>query len=295
MKIVICVNDCEQGLKLAEFTNRLGFPDSEFHFVHVILPIMSAPLDMDSGASAVLYADAQRSALDDARAKLTELSEEFHLRSKVPAQNHVSCGEPVRNVLHYVEQIKADLIVVGRTERGPIGRLFLGSVSRSVVAESKVSVLVVQTPVPAGSVSIRVLMATDLSSYARQCIEHLYELAPRRIEQLTILNIYDKEDHDRLRAAAPTEADECVEEHMTRLRRSIDSLASEFKHLIPVVGSKVEINSVRTAIHDEMAKTKSDLLILGAHGHTWLERTHLGSVSFRQAFGEPYSVLIMRV
>ncbi|MBC8134649.1 MAG: universal stress protein, partial [Fibrella sp.] len=41
--------------------------------------------------------------------------------------------------------------------------------------------------------------------------------------------------------------------------------------------------------------TGADLLIVGAQGHTLMERLSLGSVSFRQAMTAPYSVMILRV
>ena len=295
MKIVICVNDCEHGLKLADFTNRLGFPGAEYHFVSVVLPIMSAPLDINSGPSAVIYADAQRFEVDDAEMKLADLSQEFHRLRGISAKSFASCGAPAAEIFRYAERIEADLIVVGRTERGPVGRLFLGSVSRSIVVGSKISVLVVETPVPEEDGPLRAVIATDHSQYARECIEHLYELAPQGIAQLTILNVYDKSEHERLQSAFPTEAQELSHAHVARRKNSTDSLAREFKQLVPIVESEVEVSDIRAAIREEMKKTNAGLLVLGAHGHTWLERTMLGSISFQQAFGEPYSVLIMRI
>jgi nucleotide-binding universal stress UspA family protein len=49
-------------------------------------------------------------------------------------------------------------------------------------------------------------------------------------------------------------------------------------------------------ITQAMLDTKADLLILGAKGHSVIERLVLGSVSFDQAIGQhPYPVLILRI
>jgi nucleotide-binding universal stress UspA family protein len=48
------------------------------------------------------------------------------------------------------------------------------------------------------------------------------------------------------------------------------------------------------AIREAMRETESQLLILGAKGHSLLERLSLGSVSYHFAIGEAVNLLILR-
>jgi nucleotide-binding universal stress UspA family protein len=292
MKIVICVDVCKHGSKLAEFVSRFDFPEAEFYFVHIVLPIMTAPLE---GGSAVAYAEAQQIALDDAKAELSGLAEEFSRGRNKPAQSYTVCGAPAAQILRYADQIDADLIVVGRSQRGTLGRLLAGSVSRGIVVGSMTSVLVVQSPVPEGSLALNAVFATDHSSYAKKCSARLNELHPRGFSRLTVLNVFDGDEIARLRATFPAEAEALERSLLTKHKNETVAVAQELDALAPAVEATFEIGKVPDSISGTMEKTRADLLIVGAHGHTWLQRTMLGSVSFEQAFGEPYSVLIVRV
>ena len=55
---------------------------------------------------------------------------------------HTRLGRPVDEILDLAEEIGADMIVVGSHDRGPVGRLLLGSVSEAVVRGARCPVLV---------------------------------------------------------------------------------------------------------------------------------------------------------
>jgi nucleotide-binding universal stress UspA family protein len=52
-------------------------------------------------------------------------------------------GDPANAILEFVEQNKADMIIVGTLGKGGFERFLLGSVADKVVRHSKISVLVV--------------------------------------------------------------------------------------------------------------------------------------------------------
>jgi nucleotide-binding universal stress UspA family protein len=54
-------------------------------------------------------------------------------------------GDPKSMIAHYAKEWKADLIVVGASDKSRLERLFVGSVSRSVVEHAPCSVLVVKS------------------------------------------------------------------------------------------------------------------------------------------------------
>ena len=53
-------------------------------------------------------------------------------------------GDPASKIVKYADEIDADLIVMGSKGQGKLASVFLGSVSKHVVNNSKHSVLVVK-------------------------------------------------------------------------------------------------------------------------------------------------------
>jgi nucleotide-binding universal stress UspA family protein len=76
-----------------------------------------------------------RAAASDARDRL--------LNRHVEAQYHEPTGEPAERLVDTATQLGADLVVVGRRNRGPL-RALLGSVSSRVVRRAQCDVLVVR-------------------------------------------------------------------------------------------------------------------------------------------------------
>jgi nucleotide-binding universal stress UspA family protein len=70
----------------------------------------------------------------------------------VSAQFLVWQGHPGTVVLEAAEAEQADVVVVGSHDRGPVGRLLLGSVSSHVVAHAPMPVLVVRPGQPLADV-----------------------------------------------------------------------------------------------------------------------------------------------
>lgn len=61
----------------------------------------------------------------------------------------VTTGEDVAEaVLDVVDSLDAELIVIGARRRSPVGKLFLGSVTQSILLHADIPVLVVKAPPP---------------------------------------------------------------------------------------------------------------------------------------------------
>ncbi len=65
--------------------------------------------------------------------------------STIELTHKVAMGSPERIILEEAEAFGADLIVMGSHGRGFWGRMFLGSVSQSIVLHARCSVLIVRT------------------------------------------------------------------------------------------------------------------------------------------------------
>jgi nucleotide-binding universal stress UspA family protein len=69
---------------------------------------------------------------------------EAHVPEDVPASTVVRRGPAAKAILERVEAGEHDLVVMGSRGLGPAGSLILGSVSRAVLGESPVPVLIVR-------------------------------------------------------------------------------------------------------------------------------------------------------
>jgi len=76
--------------------------------------------------------------LDDLAARLT--------KDGASVKTFVRVGNPVDEILRFVDEEKADLVVMGTHGRGGIRHLIAGSVAERVVRASKVPVLTVRHP-----------------------------------------------------------------------------------------------------------------------------------------------------
>ncbi len=117
-------------------------PDAEVHIVHVV----------DAGAPpgniAIPLTDVERAGRELLHRARVLLSERF----TGPIAAHLAADAPARCVLQLANDVQADIIVVGPHGKGPLERLFLGSVSQQVVRQASCAVLVARAkeyaPVP---------------------------------------------------------------------------------------------------------------------------------------------------
>lgn len=63
----------------------------------------------------------------------------------IKTRTHVAVGRPGEDIVEFAEDWGADLIVLGRTNRGTLADLLLGSASNHVVHHAQCSVLLVHT------------------------------------------------------------------------------------------------------------------------------------------------------
>ena len=78
----------------------------------------------------------------DSRIKLNALAQRKHI-SDVPVACIVSDGLPEYEILRIAEDLKVELIILGRQNRSPLSRLIFGSVTADVVDAAACPVLVV--------------------------------------------------------------------------------------------------------------------------------------------------------
>ena len=217
--------------------------------------------------------------LEQARSHLDEIEREAGAAG-------IACAtEVIETTLHFyqeivrqADQMRADLIVMGR--RGPRGmaRVRLGETTAKVIGHAHCSVLVV--PRDTETSGRRLVLATDGSRYAEAATTLAATFA--KILQAPVTAVS---------AISPSHSPERQEEGVAAASRAARFLA---EHGIP---SEPEVLHGRA---DEMivqsaASRNADLIVLGSHGRTGLQRAMLGSVSERVIDAASTPVLVVKI
>jgi nucleotide-binding universal stress UspA family protein len=124
----------------------------------------------------------------------------------------------------------------------------------------------------------RILYPTDFSSYSNQAYFHAVALAENHGAQLTILYVYQDSGSDADRAY--------WQEQLEQIRPLDPGIV--VRHVFLQGDPAVEI--VRYA-----RDSAADLIVMGTHGRTGLERLLMGSVAEKVMRDAPCSVLVVKL
>lgn len=196
-----------------------------------------------------------------------------------PVTVRVRIGHPVVELLGRADDLPSELIAVQASEKAAIQTLWLGSVARALVEAASQSVLVTRGPAPVHP--LRVVVATDFSAYAEAALAKLVALGPTGFGKLTVFY-------------ALPESGSYIEQAQQRTHAEALRLGGLLGLAPENVQGRVGQGDPFHAIEAALADTDADLLILGAKGHSLLERLSLGSVSFHAATHGSRTTLILR-
>jgi len=217
----------------------------------------------------------------------------------------VTGGEISKKVAELADSWNADLIILGSHGRTGIPGLFMGSVSRAVLLQSRSSVLIVK--LPDGSKSNagarlgapgRVLVPVDDSQYSLAVIDAIME-SPwpdncrfRLLSAVPPITAHQPELSalNTLNRLERKQRQEAIADLV--LRTNAQKLAHHFDR------QKIESNAVegdpRKMILDDAHRWQADLIVIGSHGRRGFSRILMGSVSEAVAIHSPCSVQIVK-
>ncbi len=297
MKIILGVDSRtpEANAPVVSLLKKLAFTDGEVEVVHIVPPPVfpgGELLPVLSGMAAQAYESHEWPDAGHAVALVAE-----SLGDTYPVTETVLMGAPAQELLAVAACRQASLLALNASHDAAWKGAFVGSVARAAVIGAKESVLIARPPQHPDK-PLHAVFATDHSPYADRCVALLGELLPQGIAELTVLTAFPigvaREQLARQGAEGVAEGDQM--EHSLRVRNAdtIARLDAAFGDSGPVMQSHVVDKPIDAAIADAMTETEADLLILGAHGHGFVERLIAGSVSFRHALSSTYSVLLLR-
>jgi nucleotide-binding universal stress UspA family protein len=233
----------------------------------------------------------QYEAVKEARAELAEQTCDRLSADGIETRAAVRTDVPHRAILQYVDQQDIDLVVMGTHGRTGVERFVLGSVTEKVVRLSDAPVLTVKAD-DDGGVSFPyddVLVPTDGSEGAEAAVEPALTVADTYDARVHALSVIDTASvgldvrsellADQLEAAARDAVDVVAERAGAR---SLDSVTS--------VGFGSPYREILSYVDDHDV----DLVVMGTHGRSGIERYLLGSVAEKTVRTSPVPVLTVR-
>lgn len=193
-------------------------------------------------------------------------------------------------LLRAARRVSADLLVVGATRSGRLGRL-LGSTADKVTRQATCPVLVVR-----GAMTVpprRVLVPVDLSDLSADALvcglALLERVAGDAAEGMDVkaLHVWDPE-----RAPRP---EDMTEEEVEASRREamMEFLRDHSSAVAPDLEPVMETGEARREILRRLEEQPVDLVLLSTHGRGGFERLMLGSVAAEVVRESPVSVLLV--
>jgi len=190
--------------------------------------------------------------------------------------------EPHKLIIDEARKRMCEIIIMGRRGRTGITRLLMGSVTARTVGHSPTNILIV--PRAARIEFKNIVVATDASKFSEAAAKEAIQLARE-----TGANLY---------AIAVTRPDAPLE----RIKESEDALM-RINSECNKEGIKVETELVKNRPHEriyeaiiEFAKRhNADLIVLGSHGRTGIQKLLMGSVAERVIGHAEVGILVVKV
>ncbi|WP_272484950.1 universal stress protein [Zeimonas sediminis] len=213
------------------------------------------------------------------------------LEPELPADVVVSphLGDPAARLAHLAERENADLVVAGTHQRGPLQRLFAGSVSLQLLRDSATNLIIVPTaeaeaaaPAAAPHEVRRVLAATDLSPNGNRAIAQALAIAPAGAE-VRIVHVMSPNQMLEGAYGRPSYKEFEAEHAAERANRQ-----QALEALLPrgakagqrtIVCEVVEHDLPARAIAEQAEHYDVDLVCVGTLGRTGLSAALLGSTA----------------
>ena len=223
-------------------------------------------------------------------ASLTEFVDSVSL-SGLSLTTAVRHGIPHEEILTYADDYAADLLVMGTHGRTGLSRYLLGSVTEKVVRLSETPVLTVKESDEEMGVGIEnILVPTDGSDGARAAARPAGVMALANDATVHTLSVVDVRS-----MGVDVRSDLILDELQTVAEDAVGTIEADL--------ADAGVQSIRThivdgiphrALQSYVEEHDIDLVVMGTHGRTGLERYLLGSVTEKFLRTSPVPVMTVR-
>ncbi len=203
-------------------------------------------------------------------------------------------GRPATEIVHEAERTQTDLIVVGSRGRGPVATMLLGSVAAEVVDRAACPVLVARVPR-----ATRVLVADDGSTEAARAVKIVATWPIFRGLQTRVVSVAPVYAVTGFGPVRHADAKQSYAEGVDALRGIHGFIADDAAIRLSDAGvparSDTRFGDPASEIIRAALEHEADLIVMGSHGRSGLERIVVGGVARNVLTHAPVSVLIVRV
>ncbi|MDZ4833743.1 MAG: universal stress protein [Candidatus Melainabacteria bacterium] len=308
MKILVSIDHSDASSRVIDaIVQTLWPPQSQFKIVHVhsALEGLGTPSDISSPEWHKSLAAAQ----EQIRKSATELVQGFvdKLKQTFPDCQFTShlCDiedQPIdATILSIAGSWQPELMVLGSHGKRGISRLLLGSVSFSVLCQSRCSVRIIKEPMfPSADNTFNVLIPVDDKPYSEDALTSVRSRPWHPATRFRLLTVLPDPLSDGpipvSGAAAIHELDkeeDVLKEASAVLRKRAESLAKALDGSYEVDSVAVR-GDARDTIIEQAYTWPAGLIVMGSKGKTVLARFFLGSVSSAVTQVSPCSVEVVR-
>jgi hypothetical protein len=201
--------------------------------------------------------------------------------------------DPYKAIVNQAIKNKNTMIVMGRRGRTGLSRLMLGSVTARVIGHAPCNVLVV--PKAAQLEFKSILVATDGSKYSAAAASESIGMAKRNGSSLTVISVVPSE------LTTPTDIDFTVNQRELIAEKEMHNAEKNAKDVKEAaqkegVSARAFVMSGKPseAIIQVAQEKKADLIVLGSHGRTGVEKLLMGSVAERVIVLAACPVLVVK-
>lgn len=191
---------------------------------------------------------------------------------QLPVEKIVRTGPPSHILAQEGED--ACLVVLGRSGRSRLGRIFAGSTGSGVAGRARCPVVTVPSWWEASQRYGRVLVGVEHANHDQEALAVGFSAASERGAELTLLHAWSLQGpYDELVTRRERE------EWQQGLQSSIDVAVKDWRASYPEVPVRVEVTHQRAVEALAERSADVDLLVVGRHGHHAFREAHVGSVA----------------
>lgn len=215
----------------------------------------------------------------EATALLHDLARTVREADKITCDSRVVLGTPFQEIANAADELGADLIVLGPHRRQILRDSFLGTTAERAIRHSRRPIMMANA-VPAGPYRT-ILIAVDFSDTSLVAAQAAKKLGLFERTRIMALHVFDAPVQSPTLRASMTmqEFERRITEEEQRVSKELDT----FLHKVGIDATrqvvKLAEQSTAMAIADCARKAEADLLVVGTHGRTGIEKWFIGSVA----------------
>lgn len=192
--------------------------------------------------------------------------------ANVHVEHQLETGDAAPEILRVAQQNKAGLIVIGTHGGTGIGRLLVGSVTEQVLRAASCPVLAVKKNQVASNIQT-ILLPTDLSESSESALGVAFSLARDYHARLIVLHVASSGN------AVPYSQFEMMLKESSSYRHELEEQLRQCQKPACNAEFRVAEGDAADQINRIAQETRCDLIVMGTHGRTGLQRLLMGSVA----------------